>query len=423
MSIDREHFIIREHCHVNQNGDGDRFVGVKADSNGVMIYFPIGYQLPDHDDELRLDIKNLFQILANFTEETNKVLEMDKVTAPRSVAFPILAYMNVINYYLDHDGSYYMETEKTYKVNMHGKTNWGRTIKTQTPLIQGKSLIYLNQVVRVSSPDMNRLITRIHRYCVYEAFDRIGWLYTRKSPEQPDITFDKNMFVSVLNAKLDSTNDDDDKNLFRSMIAMINFVDSQTSDKKFFFGTDTFETVWEKLIDTVFGISNKNDYFPHGLWKERFGANKGRPASALEPDSIMIYDGKYYVLDAKYYRYGILPKLGSSILPQSSDINKQITYGQFVKNQRAPKGAQVFNAFVMPYNKDNNDFNINRLFGNVAEATGDWIADFKDLRTHERIQCIVLDTRYLMKNYDGNHDSEKAELAKEIEGGIKSSFL
>lgn len=415
MAIDREHFVIREHCHINQNGDGDRFVGVKADSNNAMIYFPMGYELPAQDDELRRDIKNLFQVLATFTTKTDRVLEMDKFTAPQSVDFPIQAYLNVINYYLDHNGSYYTETETTYKVDKRGKTNWGRTIKTQTPMVQGKSLLYLNQVVRVSTPDMNRLITRIHRYCVYESFERIGWLYTTNSPEQPDITFDKNMFLSTLNGKLGSTNNDNDKKLFRSMIAMIEFRDNQTIDKQFYFGTDKFETVWERLIDKVFGVSNKDDYFPHGIWTERYGKNKGKPASALEPDTIMIYGGKYYVLDAKYYRYGVLPKYGPGLLPQSSDINKQITYGQFVKNQRTPAGAQVFNAFIMPYNRVRNDFKINGLFGNVAEAVGDWVDHPDAPEIYERVQGIVLDTRYLLKNYDGNHDSEKEELIREIE--------
>lgn len=420
MAIDREHFIIRKHCHVNQNGDGDRFVGVKADSQNAMIYFPMGYQLPEQDDELRRDIKNLFQVLTTFTEKKDRVLEMDKFTAPQSVDFPIQAYLNVINYYLDHNGQYYTETETTYKVGKRGKGHWGRTIKTQIPVVQGKSLIYLNQVVRVNTPDANRLITRIHKYCVYESFDRIGWLYTTNTPEQPDIAFDKNMFVSALNVKLGSTNNDNDKSLFRSMIAMIEFQDNQTIDKQFYFGTDHFETVWEKLIDKVFGIPDKDVCFPHGLWTERFGKNKGRPARALEPDTIMIYGKKYYVLDAKYYRYGISPKYGPGILPRSSDINKQITYGQYVRNHITESGTQVFNAFIMPYNRAKNDFKINGLFGNVAEATGDWIDNPGQPEIYERIQGVVFDTRYLLKNYDGNHDSDKYALASEIERPFNS---
>ena len=412
MPIDRENFKIREHCHINSNDDGDRFVGVKADSENVVVYFPMGYELPLSDDELKRDIKNLFQVLATFTEKTDRVLHMDKFTASQSVEFPIQAYLNIINYYLDHNGTYYTETESNYKVDKRGKTDWNRTIKTQTPMIQGKSLLYFNQVVRVSTPNTNRLVTRIHKYCVYESFNRIGWLYTTNKPEQPDINFDKTQFISTLNDKLSNTNNDIDKRLFRSMIAMIEFMDDRTIDKQFYFGTDKFENVWEKLIDKFFGVSNKQDYFPRGQWTERYGASKDRPVSALEPDSIMIYKNKYYVLDAKYYRYGVFPELGVAALPQSSDINKQITYGQFVATQKTPKGSKVFNAFIMPFNKVKNKFTITSWYGNVAEALGDWITSPE---TYERIQGIVVDTRYILKNYDGNHDYDKDLLSKEIE--------
>lgn len=412
MPIDREHFNLREHCHVNTNDEGDRFVGVKADSDNVVIYFPMGYELATTDDELKRDIKNLFNVLATFTDKTDRILHMDKFTATHSVEFPIQAYLNVINYYLDHNGNYYSETEATYKVDKRGKTDWSRTIKTQTPMIQGKSLLYFNQVVRVSSQNANRLITRIHKYCVYESFEKIGWLYTTNKPEQPDIVFDKTKFIATLNEKLSNTNNDNDKKLFRSMIAMIEFMDDKTIDKQFYFGTDRFETVWEKLIDKFFGEPNKHDYFPHAQWTEKYGPAKGRPTSALEPDTIMIYKDKYYVLDAKYYRYGILPRLGINALPQSSDINKQITYGQYVKNNKAPVGSEVFNAFIMPFNKSNNDFKITGWYGNVAEAIGDWIST---PQVYERIQGIVVDTRYLIKNYDGNHDYDKELLSIEIE--------
>ena len=416
MYFDREHFNLRDHCHVNSNDSGDRFVGIKADSDDAMVYFPIGYELPNKDDELRRDIKNLIQILATFTDKTDEALERENVAAvPRSVAFPIQAYLNVINYYLDHNGAYYTETEATYKVNARGKTVGNKTIKTQKQMIQGKSLIYLNQVIRFSSPDNTRLITRIHKFCVYESFGRIGWLYTTYEPERPDIDFDKDMFIAVLKDKLGSTNNDNEKMLFRSMLAMIEFIDNKTNDKQVYFGTDRFETVWEKLIDRCFGEQNKENYFPHARWTERYGPNKEKPARALEPDSIMIYKGKFYVLDAKYYRYGCFPHLGIGALPQSSDINKQTTYGEFVNSKS--KGALVFNAFLMPYNKENNGFSKSGVYANVAEATGDWIVSPK---SYERIQGIMVDTRYLLKNYDGNHDTDRKELCAVIEESFAS---
>ena len=414
MSIDYKHFNLREHCHVNTNEINDRFVGVKVDSNNPLIYFPLGYELPERENDLKVDIKNLFNVLAIFIDKTDRVIHMEETTKSQQVEFPIQAYLNVINYYFDHNGFYYSEIETTYKINNKGKINWTRTIKTQTPMIQGKSMLYLNPVVRVSTSNFNRLITKIHKYCVYESFNAIGWLYTSNKPEQPDILLDKKLFISTLNTKLSNTNNDNDKKLFKSMIAIINFIDEKTINKQFYYGTDKFEIIWGKLIDNFFGENNKKDYFPHGLWTEKkYGLNKEKRVTALEPDSIMIYNGKYYVLDAKYYQYGVYPELGVKVLPQSSDINKQITYGQFVKKEKG-KNASVFNAFIMPFNMHNNKFNINKPYGVVAEATGDWI---KYPKSYELIQGIVIDTKYLLKNYDGNHDNDKEKLSLIIENG------
>lgn len=59
---------IRQRCHVNTNEDGDSFVGVKADTEDAVIYFPIGYQLPDNDDNLRVDIQNPLRCACNLYE-------------------------------------------------------------------------------------------------------------------------------------------------------------------------------------------------------------------------------------------------------------------------------------------------------------------------------------------------------------------
>ena len=69
---------IRERCHVNKNDEGDSFVGVKADTDDAVIYFPIGYQLPPNDDDLRADINNLFYVLAAFMKE-DKLIEESKL--------------------------------------------------------------------------------------------------------------------------------------------------------------------------------------------------------------------------------------------------------------------------------------------------------------------------------------------------------
>ena len=104
---------IRERCHVNKNDEGDSFVGVKADTDDAVIYFPIGYQLPPNDDDLRADINNLFYVLAAFMKE-DRLIEESKFAAPRTVDFPMHAYLKIIRDFL-RTGRYYIETDPQFK--------------------------------------------------------------------------------------------------------------------------------------------------------------------------------------------------------------------------------------------------------------------------------------------------------------------
>ena len=132
------------------------------------------------------------------------------------------------------------------------------------------------------------------------------------------------------------------------------------------------------------------------------------------PDTIMIYNDKYYVLDAKCYKYGVtgLP----DHLPNGSSINKQITYGEYLEKYKGVNANSLFNAFIMPYNMNDNFFGLTDTVGYIGEAVGDWR---RNQKYYERIQGIVMDTRYLMYHYMGNPMKEKVALAECIEEVLK----
>ena len=311
---------IRNRCHVNSNEDGDRFVGVKADSDKAMVYFPIGYQLPETDQEIRTDIKHLIQVLSEFTSKDDRLLSINKFAAPQTVDFPINAYRAVMEFYFSLGGKYYIETDPVFRTSPTGN---------QTPLVQQSpngvsSLIYTDFTVRSSTPNDNKTITQINRFCVYEAFLKLGWLYVPYMPEKPGACPDVKTSIQIVRSKLGNTNDDRKRNLFQGMLDMLEYMDEKTSESTFYFGTDDFDHVWEKLIDRAFGEKNKDQYFPRTRWLLDFGKYKEK--HPLMPDSIMIYNEKYYVLDAKCYRYGWTGN--PDHLPNASSISKQVTYGE-----------------------------------------------------------------------------------------------
>ena len=411
---------IRERCHVNTNDEGDSFVGVKADTDDAVIYFPIGYQLPDNDDDLRADINNLFYVLASFMKE-DKLIEESKFAAPRTVDFPMHAYLKIIRNFL-RTGRYYIETDPRYKTDTKGNASWPRTVREQRALVQKNgSLIFTNLTVRSVTPNADKKITQIHRYCVYEAFDKMGWLYVPYMPEKPGPHPDNKEALYILEKKLVSTHNDVEQELFSAMISLIKYVDEKNPDKQYFFGTDYFEKVWERMIDRAFGISEKDQYFPRTRWHMDYGRNKEK--RPLQPDSIMLYNDKVYVLDAKLYRYGCSNLENPDLLPNSSDINKQITYGEYIEQKKGVPNEKLYNAFIMPFNSARNFFlrvgdngelipDITGYIGNVGEATGDWKPDPKN---YERVQGIVIDTRFLMYNYVSMPDQQKRQLAEAIE--------
>ena len=201
---------------------------------------------------------------------------------------------------------------------------------------------------------------------------------------------------------------DKKKTLFRGMKDMLEYIDEKTSDKQFYFGTDDFDHVWEKLIDRAFGEWDKEKHFPRSRWLLDYGKYKEK--HPLMPDTIMIYNGKYYILDAKCYKYG---RTGiPDHLPNGSSINKQITYGEYLEKYKGVDTGSLFNAFIMPYNMADNPFKLTSFVGNIGEAIGDWRYNRK---YYERIQGVVMDTRYLMYHYSGKPIKEKVALAKCIE--------
>ena len=410
---------LREHCHVNKNGEGDSFVGIKADTEDIVINFPIGYQLPPNDESLRADIFNLISVLSSFMKEEN-LLEDDQIDNEVAVKLPMHAYIKVIRDYL-RTGRYYTETEHRFKTDTKGNASWSRTLKEQRSFVQKNgALIFTKMTVRSINPNTNKKITQIHRYCVYEAFEKLGWLYVPYMPEKPGIQPDKREAIYILEKKLASTHNDIEHELFSAMISILQFKDEKSSSKKFFFGTDFFERIWEKMIDKAFGIENKEKYFPRTKWILDYGIN--RIKTPLQPDSIMIYKDKFYVLDAKLYRYGYSGN--PDHLPNGQDINKQITYAEYIERAKGVPDAILDNAFIMPFNcednpfhddlknKDNQISNSNCIIKNIGEAIADWKPNPKK---YERIQGIVIDTRFLMYNYITMADKYKSQLVSAIE--------
>ena len=400
--------MLKECCSVCNFAD-DSFIGVRFQDGLPQVSFPRGYKLSEDDDAVRKDILGLITVLQRFSnqrEGQNRIGDGADQTS-----FPILSYQYVIKDFIAH--GYYTEREVEYRLNDSGKINWKRTIQQVQPQVDNGNVVYLNFITK-RSINKTSILTKIHEFCVYESFSKLGWLYLSTSylPKKFSLRFNKKMFLATLNDALKNTFNSDKKLLFSSMIEIVNCVEEQADLNNYQFGISRFEYVWENLIDYVFGESNKDIYFPHAKWHIIAGCRT--ESSALEPDTVMKHDGKFFILDAKYYRFGITGL--SAHLPATSSIQKQITYGDYIAARHFADSNDIYNAFVMPYAAREGDEPLKF----VSVGTADWVEYSPETENYKYVLGILLDTKHIMQTYTRHNGREILNMSQLILDSIQS---
>ena len=429
------------------------FVGIKIEDNRPKIYFPMGYRASKPpEDVCKRDFYQLIAVLNDkslqsyFSEDDLKKSQLD---------FPFYAYLSVLQYYLDF--GYFVESETIYKKSFSGKISWPRTIKRIKPQVvkdeEGlDQVVYLNLITRKTSYREDNLITLVHKFCVKEAAQLIGPLYgiSEDEVEEPELLFDYELFAEVIQDKITATFNDKHLELFHAMLKMVRYLGNRDnrgedgSENEPLFGVNTFAPVWEAMVDKIFGKLPqgvaKDKFNPHCEWDLSPGARGyENPNYAMRPDTIM-WDkegNRLYVLDAKYYKFGMTGS--ASDLPSSGSICKQIAYAEYVEthwktilgvdsiatpsaslqNDTLPK--PIYNAFLLPYcfDADNSQLPPDDGFEThpckmrfIGHCHGNWKnLDARpgevDYRPYHRIAGILLDVRSVMENYGASGKTQK----------------
>ncbi len=412
--------MLEKFCSVSDKAHVDDFVGVRTVNGRPEVKFPLGFSISSDDEQIRRDIIHLLTVLRDFTKrrEGNAPLGFEK----NEIALPLFSYQYIILDYLSN--GYYQEKEVQYTRSSKGKINWKKTIQKIQPQLSGGNVVYLESIAKTNKIKEDNLITQIHQYCVYESFLKFGWLYmlSTKLPVKPQIKFNDTLFISVLEKAYENTFNIDKKKLFRSMMNIImHKKDERTHEVDFAFGVDRFEYVWENVIDYVFGESNKEVYFPHARWHMVGGPRGGVQSSALEPDTIIIRNDNAYILDSKYYKYGITWDVRD--LPHTDSIQKQITYGEYLRsaNSSVPTGRKkeyddIYNAFVMPFDCGGTQ----EKYRFIGITTADWK---ESSRNYEKVVGLLIDTRHLIESYARYNLLEIDRIIKKIEDEVNNFSL
>ena len=204
------------------------------------------------------------------------------------------------------------------------------------------------------------------------------------------------------------------------MLNIINSSDNSKNDDIKRFGTYRFEYVWETMIDKVFGIDDKEKYYPTTVWMIDGEATK---SSDLRPDTIMKNGSAVLVLDAKYYRYGITRNVNH--LPDSSSTHKQITYGEYIDHNKQfasdfGDDYTVYNAFLLPFDTTEgpfNDISKGQPYYRFGQSLSNWKGNEE---IYEKVQGVLVDVKHLL-NLNLIYSPEEINvLTNEILSNIKT---
>ena len=438
-------------CEAKANSK-DEFVGIRCEKNAegkleTHIFFPLDYFADDKtlsetpEEELRECIANLFSVLSDESlQDPHQDSRFSSAPAePEEAQFPMTAYLNVIRHYLDF--GYMTEKEFFHKKGAHGKVNWNRTIKETNPIVTDENnLVYLDLISRKINYNEDTLITLVHKFCVHDAFCRLGFLFGIEPTEKPLLDFDYDLFCSVIHSKLAKTFNDRDLRLLSDLARIIEFLaQKQTHDgetaKDFYFGINKFASVWEAMVNKIFGtvsLEDKRNYYnPHCMWvdettnkpekyeEDAEGDPNEKKRSTLRPDTIMINESGVFILDSKYYKFGHTQN--KQHLPGADSVCKQMAYAEYIINKKEaePFSDDTYNAFIMPYCAKANrwkgpdegaEMHHMRRVGHIL---GDWK---NGQQNYHKIVCILLDTQSVMRNYSASIRAQK-KLANLITSG------
>lgn len=447
----------------NSEDKDDYFVGLKIENGEPRIYFPMGYR-PNGADatelnaELKKDYFLLLSLLADkslpdyFTKEDLQKSKLD---------FPIHAFLGVLQYYQRF--GYYIEREEIYRKGKTGKINWAKTIKNIKPQVVKNSngrrqIVYLDLITRKLCEKENNLITLIHKFCVYEAIQLIGPVFNFGEDEIEPIEEppDYRLFIEIIQEKLSSSFNDQNIELFQNMLLVVKYMADDPleggQNSADCFGVNTFAPVWQMMVDRIFGtvsLEEKKEYYPNlifkkngqkgeEIYKEANNAIDEKKRSTLFPDTIMRINKSLFILDAKYYKFGVVKKNSTHYLPGAESVCKQMAYAEYVElqTQRKKGAAQdeknaafkgissklIYNAFVMPYcaEKEKNVPTLRFNMQNKGFMYGNWKNVQDADRPYHNIACVLLDTKSVMRNVAPSSAARK-QLGKLIQDELKAS--
>ncbi|WP_237189122.1 LlaJI family restriction endonuclease [Rothia nasimurium] len=381
--------------YFHEYNPSNQFVGIRIDDGAVHLHFPIGYNLEEDSSDSREDLLHLLKLLARKGVADGSALGESGHSVQ---AENILNHLFIILVDYIRTGRLITDRFKADSYSTDGLVDWNKTISKFSPVVSGRNIVYVDLISSTTNNSYESLVTLAHEYCVAKSMDILGWLFGENLRIYPREASVSPYLIYAVQKRISSTFNTYELKLLNSILSILKDLPNEGITLKQGLGTSKFEYYWEFMVDIAFGIpeSGKRKYFPKALWVLE---DRRLTPSSLQPDTVVRHQNDLLILDSKYYKFGFsgLP----SHLPGSSDIFKQIVYGDFASCINEVYEGFVYNAFVLPANLSNH----HTWFKIVGYSIPQWCSDPS---TYQVVVAVLVDTKYLISNYNYFSDEQKS---------------
>lgn len=376
----------------NYVNDSQEFVGIEIDKSTVTIHLP--KFLENRLIHFQNDILSFLKTIKYAKDVENKIINGSDLNKD---VWPIDSYIWLIKDYMENGLLKNMDLK--YLKNKPGRIIWKKTLN-QDPIITDGNIVF-DKLITSKQLYSNDILSYIHKYCLMISNERIGWLFPSLILEPLDeISISLNEMKHY--TRRASTHTFNDMNSFRlkNMLTVLNGVDNLNNQLEHFsYGTKNYNYSFEFMVDKIFGGIRKEikkKYNPRSFWKIR---DEIYSKSVLKPDSIVFKSDIIFLIDSKYYQFGITNLIAH--LPETESIAKQIVYYEELKMHYPTK--KIINIFFLPFNEKRSEINMghNHIlhFGNAYPSwkkTTDSNHEFK-------ISGYFIDLKFLIDNHTKKH--------------------
>lgn len=376
------------------------FVGFKLFEGNPNLFLPYGLLSKPSDKDFK---KNAFNLLRSIDKSKKQLSNFSSQIFNSNNLFG--EYTWLINDFIKNGIVKTLIKEINSKFGE--RINWKKTIQNNKSLeIKNDGLLNL---LYDKNFQTNNYLSRIHRYCLSQAYKKIGWLYG----SLPIVYLDEDTavikrYIKYLRRYFINIHNDKSKYFVKVLIKILLENSDQNDDEIYEVGTYNFHIIWENIIDNIFGNTNVQEYLPYANYKIKnklFRAN-----SKMYPDTIYI-NKNFYLIDAKYYNFGKTNK--SKDLPATSDIQKQILYANYVKSSKymIDPYKKLFNIFIIPIDlSDKNSEVPEAMKKDMMYSIGYAFNDWETHGSNDKINVLLLDLKSALKIFLHNSNEARSKL-------------